>query len=460
MQNDGELNKMGKLFSLKRPEMRISIFHRPIRILVISLLVSSCACSDVYKALCTPTIFQARELIRHAFDRNVEPQNVSPEFRSWTSTIELRSFCRSNGLENDALPERIKVSKIPKMSSTNRDQVDILLTVKVPISRFYVDKSRQAGYRYWLMYKWPFEPFFCPLCRTFLTYSAEKNSSLPNQFDFLYGMMQNRFPIIVNPETLETIRRENKKEFFTQQFNFQGSKANESNAVGRSLNGNNEPTEDRLNGKENILEANTSDVMSTLTTSPGTTLRAALSAALNSTQSTTPSTAQNTILSTKLSATSSSTRSSGTNATANRTDLRVEKMKKTIYVNLSSFAPLDKYFLVGMNMLDSDEVFVSNRTGNGHNNRTEIEGRRRSKREVPSDSLSMRAGQFYLEYSLCYHVVANFYQPSVNCYPLFVDDQLRHASAESLAIADCICWRPHAYKCELSFDHACCRFRT
>ena len=125
---------------------------------------------------------------------------------------------------------------------------------------------------------------------------------------------------------------------------------------------------------------------------------------------------------------------------ANKTISGAEKVKRTIYVNLSSFAQLDRHFLVGMNMLDSNGVFLGNRTD--RNNRTG-----RSKREI-GDRLSMRAEEFYLEYSLCYHIIANFYQPSVNCYPLFVDDRLKHANAEPLAIADCICWQPDAYKCE------------
>lgn len=443
-------------------------------LLLFLLLVSSCSCNQVYKALCTPTIFQIRELIRHAFDRNVPPDNVSPEFRSWTTAIELREFCRSNGHTNEALPERIKVSKISKISSV--DQVDILLTVKVPISRFYVDEDQPDGYRYWLMYKWPFEPFFCPPCRAFLTYSAEKNSSQSGDFDFLYGMMQNRFPSIVNPETLETIRRENKKEFLSQQFNFQegmrwnitlttltdksgtspstssGKLPTTSSTTPSSTSGTLPsigprikriaPSDSELNSTQGISKSEATQSMAMSTDHKTTDYTTSPTTVQNKTRSIAQ--IQNVSKGTSLGSSENnrtpSTVAARTNATTNqKNDLSVEMVKKTIYVNLSSFAPMDKYFLVGMNMSDEES------------NRAEIRGRR--KREAPSDRLTMRAGQFYLEYSLCYHVVANFYQPSANCYPLFVDDQLRHASAESLAIADCVCWRPHAIKCEWSlFD--------
>ena len=350
-----------------------------IKFILIYLFISNplINCNELYKSLCTPSFVQIKDLIKHAY----AIKNPNSSLVKWTYEMNLQHFCELNDFESDKLPDSIKVSKFP---ANIEDNVDILLTIRVPISKFYVDENEQTDHKYWLLYKWPFVPFHCPICRSFLTYSTKKSKKIPNNISFIYGIMQNRYPSIVDPEEFETIKREVKKQFFEQEFAINKKQVIEN----RSLD-----EEDCI---VNLALADDDETKIII-------------------NSTLP-------------------------------DDDTDKIKKTIYVNISTFVPTNKYFLVGMNIENLDGIFSTV-------NQTTSNRSRRSKRETINTKLLMiNNDEFYLEYNLCYtyNLATNLYLPTPNCYPLFVDDQLRHQNAdESLAIADCVCWKSHQYKCEI-----------
>lgn len=469
-----------KKFKLKSEKILSNSF---INLFITVLLLISYAplidCNDIYKALCTPSILQIKELIKHAF--TIQNNNLT-EFNRWTYDVNLQEFCKSNGFEDNKLPDLIKVSKLQKKRSEKKDQVDVLLTIKVPISKFFVDEDDKTSHKYWLLHKWPFEPFFCPSCRPFLTYSTKKNKNLNNKMTFIYGIMKNKYPFMVNPENFETIRREVKKKFFKQEFSFLTNQTVNQNLTGK-LEGNNSDNNMKLD-KVADHASNQSDVEKNDTIDHVTENQNSFEIRLNVTiidhnsNKTTGTTKAWTTIRTSTNdvksdfttnaighlttntiehLTTSSIEHSTTKATLNNTnqttvvnnvtpDYERDLIKKTIYVNLSTFVSPERYFLVGMNMLSLEGIFSRknlNKTINSTSSRT--------KRDT-DQLLSIRADEFYLEYSLCYNSVANLYLPNANCYPLFIDDQLDHIdNNRSLAIGDCVCWDPHLYKCETLF---------
>lgn len=182
--------------------------------------------NNLYKRLCTPNLEQIDELIKRAFAIKESNSSSLQNLHSWTYEEELRNFCALNGYENDKLPEQIKISK--SSSYSERKEIDdktrpsdVVITVKVPIHKFFIDENNETSFKYWFIHKWPYEPFLCKNCRSFLSFStANKRKNESNKLSFIYGLMQNKYSSIVNSEQFETIKRENKNEFSKQEFIF------------------------------------------------------------------------------------------------------------------------------------------------------------------------------------------------------------------------------------------------
>lgn len=426
-------------------------------------------CGNLYNRLCTPSRYQIDELINRAFIVSSTIHNLSLSSR-WTHEEHLRAFCARVGYENDKLPELIKISKLPSnlpRFQSGREQVDVVLTIKVPINKFFVDRKRETAYRFWLIHKWPFEPFYCPICRSFLTYSTERKTNEKNKISFIYGVMQNRYPSIVDPERFETIKREVKDKFYRQVFEFSGIDQQESIRTPTELFDTfstqiDETASDNATNRIDILINNSTasnyTTLSTIASNHTTLSTTASNHTLSSTtpsitSSTTSSATSSTTLST-ISSTTSSTTSSATTysmnttttelsiTTSNESYVDLEQIKETVYVNLSTFTERGRYFLVGMNMLNSDLIITSSNGTVNQSTRVLIRARREA--EKP---LLINQNGFYLEYSLCYNLMLNQYLPTTNCYPIYVEDQLNFKKiSKPLSVADCICWDFHAYK--------------